>query len=154
MPEVPSGVEVVSLDNIGPEAAHAIDEVAFLDEPGDVPGGAIGFQEFLDRFWNSPDLDRQLSVAAVVDGVPAGTTLLEVNPQTRRAYTSGTCMLREYRGRGLTKLMKSVSLRRAAEAGVVAAFTCNDYSNAPMVAVNDWLGYKIIGGTRSMLKKL
>ncbi len=154
VPVIPSGVEIVRAAEAGPEACHEIDAVAFLDEPGDVQMGVIPFDEWMDRFWHSPDFDREVSMVALVDGKPAALTMVEVNRATGRAMSTGTATLREYRGMGLAKLLKSVSLRRAAEAGVVAAFTCNDYSNAPMLAINDWLGYRVIGGTRSVLKHL
>jgi GNAT superfamily N-acetyltransferase len=154
MPETPAGVEIVALEEIGPQAAHAVDTEAFKDEPGDVANGGMPYEMFLNQFWNAPDFDREVSVAAVVDGVPAATTNLEVNRELGKAMSSGTSTLRPYRGRGLAKLMKSVSLRRAADKGVTAAYTCNDYTNAPMLAINDWLGYEVIGGSRSMLKKL
>ena len=35
-----------------------------------------------------------------------------------------------------------VALRRAAAAGIVGAFTSNDDENGPMLAVNNWLGYR------------
>ncbi|HZM82322.1 MAG TPA: GNAT family N-acetyltransferase [Candidatus Limnocylindrales bacterium] len=154
MPDVPPGVEIVGLHEIGPEVAHAVDTEAFLDEPGDVANGGMPYETFLNSLWNAPDFDREVSVAAIVDGVAAATTNLEVNSATGKAMSSGTSTLRPYRGRGLAKLMKSVSLRRAADKGVTAAYTCNDYTNAPMLAINDWLGYKVIGGGRSVLKKV
>lgn len=154
MPELPAGVEIISLEEMGPETAYAVDTEAFRDEPGDVPNGAMPYEMFLDQIWNAPDFDREASVGAVVDGVLAATTNLEVNLATGKAMSAGTSTLRPFRGRGLAKLMKSVSLRRAADKGVTAAYTCNDYTNAPMLAINDWLGYKVIGGSRSVLKKL
>ena len=154
MPAIPAGVEIVSLEELGPVTSHAVDTEAFLDEPGDVPNGGMPYEMFLNQIWNAPDFDREVSVAAVVDGVPAATTNLEVNRATGKAMSSGTSTLRQFRGRGLAKLLKSVSLRRAADKGVTAAFTCNDYTNAPMLAINDWLGYKVIGGSRSVLKSL
>lgn len=154
MPATPAGVQIIPLGELGPEKAHAVDSEAFLDEPGDVPNKGMPYDVFLDQIWNAPDFDPEVSVAAVVDGVPAATTMVEINRTTGKAMASGTSTLRPYRGRGLAKLMKSVSLRRAAEKGVTAAYTCNDYSNAPMLAINDWLGYKVIGGSRSVLKTL
>ncbi|HEX6683446.1 MAG TPA: GNAT family N-acetyltransferase [Candidatus Limnocylindrales bacterium] len=154
MPDIPPGVEIVSQELLGPEKAHAVDVEAFLDEPGDVPNAGMPYEMYLNHIWNAPDFDREVSVAAMVDGIPVATTNLEVNRLTGRAMSSGTSTLPQYRGRGLAKLMKSVSLRRAAEKGVTGAYTCNDYTNAPMLAINDWLGYKVIGGTRSMLKTL
>ncbi len=152
-PQTPANVEIVTAAQAGPEATHAI-EMAFLDEPGDVQNNAIPFDEWVERFWRSPDFDAEVSMVALVDGKPAASTLVEVNRATGRAMSSGTGTLREYRGMGLAKLLKSASLRRAASSGVTAAFTCNDYSNVPMLAVNDWLGYRVVGATRSVLKAL
>jgi hypothetical protein len=44
--------------------------------------------------------------------------------------------------RGLAKLAKADSLRRARAAGLTDAFAGNGAENAPMPAVNRWLGYE------------
>ena len=46
-----------------------------------------------------------------------------------------------FRGRGLGHLMKQVSLTRAAASGITRVITQNDDTNAPMVAINERLGY-------------
>jgi GNAT superfamily N-acetyltransferase len=154
MPEMPAGVEIVGLDQLDVETVYAVDSTASVDEPGDVPSAPMPYDMFLNQIWNAPDFDREISVAAIVDGVPAAVSNLEVNALTGKAMSSGTSTLRQYRGRGLAKLMKSVQLRRAAAKGVTAAYTCNDYTNAPMLAINDWLGYQVVAGSRSLLKKI
>jgi GNAT superfamily N-acetyltransferase len=84
--------------------------------------------------------------------VPASMTLIEANLETGRSWSGGTMTLPEYRGRGLAKLLKSVALRKAADAGVTVALTANDYTNGPMLAINDWLGYKPTDSEVSLLK--
>jgi len=154
MPETLPGVEIISLGELGLEKAYEVDREASLDEPGDVPSAGMPFDIYLNQIWNAPDFDREVSVAAVVDGVPAAVSNLEVNTLTGKAMSTGTSTLPQFRGRGLAKLMKSVQLRRAAAKGVTGAYTCNDYTNAPMLAINDWLGYQVVGGSRSLLKNL
>jgi hypothetical protein len=39
-------------------------------------------------------------------------------------------------------------------AGFVEAFTSNDEVNAPMLAINTWLGYRAVGAERSCAKQL
>jgi hypothetical protein len=39
-------------------------------------------------------------------------------------------------------VVKSAALTRAREAGFSTAYTGNDAANAPMLAVNEWLGYR------------
>lgn len=154
VPDTPPGVTIASAAEVGPEALHTLDNAAFLDEPGDVPNGEMPYDDWMNRIWNNPDFDRDVSIVALVDGQPAALTFLDANRETGRAMSTGTCTDPRFRGRGLAKLIKSVSLRRAADAGVTAAFTANDYSNAPMLAINDWLGYRVIGGSYSVLKTL
>ncbi|WP_412541200.1 GNAT family N-acetyltransferase [Longispora sp. K20-0274] len=154
LPATPDGVTVVPLAEITPEEAHRLDTAAFADEPGDVPYDGMPFEDFMARIWNSPDLDKHVSVVAIVDGMAVSSVLLDVNRETGWSISSGTGTLPAYRGRGIAKLLKSVSLRRAAEAGVTAAYTSNDYSNAPMLAINDWLGYRVTDTQWACLKDL
>jgi RimJ/RimL family protein N-acetyltransferase len=50
-----------------------------------------------------------------------------------------TATVPEHRGRGLARLAKITALRRA---GARFAYTGNDESNLPMLAVNTRLGYR------------
>ncbi len=152
MPQTPGDTTVVSISALSPEEAYELDKGGSADEPGDVTYDGISYELWLKRVWNSPDLRHDISQAALVDGVPASMTLVEANLETGRCWSGGTMTLPAYRGRGLAKLLKSVALRRAAEAGVTNAITANDYTNAPMLAINDWLGYKPSDSEVSMLK--
>jgi GNAT superfamily N-acetyltransferase len=93
-----------------------------------------------------------MSQVALVDGVAAAYTFVEANLETGRCWSGGTATLPAYRSRGLAKVLKSVALRKAAAAGITNAITANDYTNGPMLAINDWLGYQEIDSEVSMLK--
>lgn len=151
-PETPPGVQIRPASETGPEPFYRVSDVAARDEPGDVAFAGMPFDDFIERHWSTMDAD--LSMIAIVDGVPAATTALNANYETGRAMSVGTDALREFRGRGLVKLLKSASLRAAAERGITAAFTSNDEVNAPIRAINAWLGYQDVGATRSAVKKL
>jgi GNAT superfamily N-acetyltransferase len=153
-PTPADGVTVISAGEAGPETVFQLDNTTTYDEPGDVAYDGMPYQEWHDRVWQSPDLSREASMVALVNGTPAAYTNVEVNPRTKRAWAAGTGTLREFRGLGISKLLKSVSLRRAQELGVTHAYTSNDYSNGPMLAINDWLGYQVIGTQWSYLKDL
>jgi GNAT superfamily N-acetyltransferase len=152
VPEIPGGVTVVTAAEGGPQAWYDVVDVAARDEPGDVPFVGLPYEHWLATQW--PSLDKDISLIAFVDGKPAATTALNANYETRKVESAGTDALREYRGRGLVKLIKSLSLRAAAERGITAAYTANDETNAPMRAINKWLGYDFVGDTRSALKTL
>jgi len=86
-------------------------------------------------------VDPDASFAALVDGELAGVTMIRVDRPSGRAQNNLCGVRPPYRGRGLALLLKSHSLRRAAELGATIALTDNDETNAPMLAVNTRLGY-------------
>jgi GNAT superfamily N-acetyltransferase len=154
VPPMPSGVTAVSLREAGPQAVYDLDQAASVDEPGDMSFDGVPYDTWLARYWDSPDQQLDVGTVVLVDGVPASATFLEANLEIGKGVSTGTCTLREYRGRGLAKIAKAVALHRAAQAGIHTAITCNDYTNAPMIAVNDWLGYQPFASEHSYLKQL
>jgi GNAT superfamily N-acetyltransferase len=151
LPETPQGVTVAGAAEAGPEAWYAVVDIAARDEPMDVPFTGMPYEDWLKTHWVS--FDKEISLIAFVDGKPAATTALEADYATGRAMSAGTDALREFRGRGITKLIKSLSLRAAAQRGITAAYTANNETNAPMRAINAWLGYRYVGTTRTAFKK-
>jgi predicted N-acetyltransferase YhbS len=138
-PEVPPDLALMRLSELSPELVFEADRQASLDEPGDMAADAMRYDDWLRDFWTVPGNDLSLGVAALAGGRVASFTAVAVDGE--RAFAEFTGTVPEHRGRGLAKLVKSVSLRRAAAAGVTAAYTSNDDDNPPMLAINDWLGY-------------
>jgi GNAT superfamily N-acetyltransferase len=87
-------------------------------------------------------IDGDASLVAFVEGELVGMTMIRVDRPSGRAQNNLCGVRRPYRGRGLALLLKSHSLRRAAELGATIALTDNDETNAPMLAVNTRLGYR------------
>jgi GNAT superfamily N-acetyltransferase len=143
-PEPPEGVELVPFSSFAgdPAAVHHVDAVSFRDEPGDVTFDNLPYEDWLERHWAHPGIDRDASAVALVDGVPAAITYLQTDRSTGRATNTGTGTLPEHRGRGLATLVKRASLTCAATLGIRAVYTGNDESNAAMLAVNGKLGYR------------
>ena len=111
------------------------------DEPGDVRQGFVPYEDWLRQNWHRPSYDARLSTVVLVGGGIAAYTVAVTDGRER--YLSGmTGTLRAHRGRGLARLAKTDSLRRARAAGLTTAFTGNDAGNAPMLAVNRSLGYE------------
>jgi RimJ/RimL family protein N-acetyltransferase len=89
-----------------------------------------------------------LSAGAVTDGRLVGFTDLQVPlAQPQRAHQAGTLVLREHRGHRLGARMKVAVLRELAAAfpDVRRISTYNAEDNAPMVAVNEALGFRPAG---------
>jgi GNAT superfamily N-acetyltransferase len=142
--EQPPDVELSPLSAFedDPSPIYHVDSVAFLDEPGDLTFDALTLGRWLEHHWSHPLLDREVSMAAVVDGIPAAVTYVQTDRATRRGTNSGTATLPEHRGRGLATLAKRASLVRAAQLGITAVYTGNDVTNAAMQAINRKLGYE------------
>ncbi|MGW0878869.1 GNAT family N-acetyltransferase [Streptomyces sp. NPDC002671] len=144
LPDVPPGVELRTAADFAddPRPLFELDAETVSDEPGDVAIEFTDYDTWVEESWKHPLLNRELTMAAVVDGRPVAFSV---------AYTDGlghylsamTGTARAYRGRGLAKLAKLHSLYRARAAGVTEAFTGNDTGNDPMIAINTWLGYEI-----------
>ncbi|MFI9079271.1 GNAT family N-acetyltransferase [Streptomyces sioyaensis] len=128
-----------------PRRLYEADAEAAADEPGDVPADAIAYEGWLLRTWEHPPLDLDLTSVVTVDGEIASFTLAATDGRTRYSCaTAGT--RRAFRGRGLARLAKTASLRRARAAGYTEAVTGNDAANAPMLAVDQAFGYRPCAG--------
>ena len=113
-----------------------------LDIPTDFPFDNVPFEEWHGRWWQHPDVDLEISAVAIVDGTPVAISMLRVDRASGRAGNDITGTLRSHRGRGLATLLKQETSRRAAAAGVTVVVTGNDATNAPMLRVNEKLGYR------------
>ena len=151
-PATPDGIELVTFDQVDPRQAYTADSIASLDEPSDSPIDSIDYEQWLEEIWRGPALDKALSVAAMVGDEMVCFTVIETDAE--RAWSGMTGTIPAYRGRGLAKLVKSVALRRAAAAGITAAYTSNDDENGPMLAVNNWLGYQRVQTELGLLRTL
>jgi len=142
LPPTPDGVRVRpwSAFAADPRPLWSADADASRDEPGEVPVDDMPYPGWLVSCWQHPDTDRELSLAAVVDGTVAAFTIAQTDPP--RYWSGMTGTRRAHRARGLATLVKIGSLRRAAERGLTEAYTGNDEHNAPMLALNARLGYR------------
>jgi len=110
--------------------------VAFVPEPFDVWKGWMSAPRVLpERVW----------VGLTAGERPVGYSYLAFR-SNGLVETGYTCLLREARGAGLARAMKLASLSQAAELGVEAAETDNDSENAPIIHLNQSLGYQEIVG--------
>lgn len=151
-PETPDGIELVAFDRVDPRQAYTADSIASLDEPADSPMDSVEYEQWFEEIWTGPALDKSLSVAAMAGDEMVAFTVVETAGD--RAWSGMTGTIPAYRRRGLAKLVKSVALRRAAAAGVTAAYTSNDDENGPMLAVNNWLGYQRVQTELALLRTL
>ncbi|MFI5728645.1 GNAT family N-acetyltransferase [Kribbella sp. NPDC051587] len=139
LPGLPTGIELVAMNQVDPRKLHAANEVAQRTKPGDAKIASQPYDEWVQDVWASPESVLDLSVVAMLEDEVIGFTL--GRGDRTRIWSKMTSTMPEYRGRGLAKLVKAAALQRAAAAGVQNCYTANYDGNAPMLAVNEWLGY-------------
>jgi len=155
VPDAPvaAGYTLRSWRNECPE--ECLDDYADLRRRliSEAPNGEVGLEE---EYWDAErvraeeaDLRRsrrQVQVVVAVDGsgALAGHTQLVFSGDSDNAYQWDTLVLPEHRGHGLGLTLKSEAMRAAADllAGRRRIITYNAASNAPMIAVNEALGYR------------
>jgi GNAT superfamily N-acetyltransferase len=134
-----------------------LDDRALLEQrmSTDAPNGDLPMEE---ERWDGARVREQealhvargrtvLSAGAVKAGRLVAFTELQVSlSDPRQAHQSGTLVLREHRGHRLGALIKAAVLRELATMPEVRRIiTYNSDSNAPMVAVNEALGFRPAG---------
>jgi RimJ/RimL family protein N-acetyltransferase len=79
---------------------------------------------------------------------------LELDREGGRGHHELTGTLRAYRGRGLATLAKVAAVRWCAANGIRELLTANDVDNAPMLAINERLGYRPTTVSTDLEKRL
>ncbi|TDD28757.1 GNAT family N-acetyltransferase [Kribbella turkmenica] len=149
----PEGLRDVDFDQVEPEQVwRAVVAVA----KGDPSGLSLAppYDEWLATDWGHADLRRDLSVAVLDGGTVASFVVTTADPERRVIWSNLTGTIPAQRGRGLAKVVKSAALARARDAGFIQAYTGNDAGNAPMLAVNSWLGYQVSSAAYTAEKNL
>jgi GNAT superfamily N-acetyltransferase len=135
-------VRIVPLRDVPPEEIFEVDLATTADVPLTDSLNDIRFDEWLENQLRKPTLTLDGSFAAIEGGRVASITMLTADLESRRAFTESTGTMPHARGRGLATAVKLASLRWAAANGITSVWTTNDETNAPMLAVNDRLGYR------------
>ncbi|HZE39787.1 MAG TPA: GNAT family N-acetyltransferase [Stackebrandtia sp.] len=137
----PEGIRLVpqsELDDF--RAMYAIDSAVLGDIPADTPFVPLPYEDWCRKYAEDPKLNAECTVLAFDADTVAAVAWMDGGDD--KVWSSLTGVRREYRGRGLAKLVKTHALDRARRRGATDAYTSNDSTNAGMLAVNDWLGYE------------
>ena len=140
-PTVPDGIELRPLAAVDPRAVWTLHEQVGPDDPS---GLSISqpYETWYAEDWAFPDHAADLGVAGLVDDELVAFTHVFADRERGAIWSAMTGVAPAHRGRGLARLVKAHSLRTAGSAGMTHAYTANDNANAPMLAVNTWLGYR------------
>ncbi len=149
------GIRVLTLDeDTDPDRyrqLYTLSTEADEDIPTTVPFVPVSFEEFM-RWIGSPGLRGDRIWIARSGANLAGVSMLAYPPVRGMVVTDWTATARTLRGRGVARALKLATLVQAIALGVTSVQTDNDFQNAPILHVNEQLGYGRIPGWRSFLK--
>jgi RimJ/RimL family protein N-acetyltransferase len=152
-----AGIELMTVaDWKDPEALaklHALDDSTRKDIPTTFPILPEPLEDFKRRA-GAPDRPHDIWWIALAGDRPVAMSYLRIPPVRGHAWTGYTCCHREYRGRGLARAVKLQSLAQAADRGLPFVYTDNDSENAPMLHINEQLGYRPRPGFVSLVKRV
>jgi GNAT superfamily N-acetyltransferase len=143
--EPPPDVRLLSLGEVRsrfPEL-HRLAVTCYADEPGAEPVAEMPYERWLEEDMGVPDIEQEGSTVAEVDGRLVAYAIV-MTDGAGRGQNDFTGTHRDYRNRGLARLVKLASIHWARAHGVRELWTGNDAENAPMLAVNRALGYRVM----------
>jgi GNAT superfamily N-acetyltransferase len=117
-----------------------LSERTVQDVPHTLPIVPEAFEDF-ERRALAPDRRQDRWWLAVAGHQPVAMTYLKFPPVRGTVWTGFTCTDPDYRGRGIARAVKLQSLAQAAQLGIPVVCTDNDSENAPMLHINETLGY-------------
>lgn len=152
-----AGIEMVTLaDWPDPDSLrklHALSELTRLDVPTTYPVLPESYENFVERT-SGPDRRPDRIWIACHGDRSVAMSYLRFPPVRGGVWTGFTCCHPEYRGRGLARAVKLQSLAQAIELGIPSVCTDNDSKNAPMLHINETLGYHDRPGFVSLVKRV
>jgi GNAT superfamily N-acetyltransferase len=139
----PDGVKIVGLRELmdDPQPLFELYRQGREDVPSQTLRTQWTYDEWRHETLDHPLLDLDASTVVLRNGEPVSLAWLYCDRDGARAETLMAATRRDLRGRGLATLAKVHSTRRAAALGITRILTSNDVDNAPMLAINQRLGY-------------
>jgi GNAT superfamily N-acetyltransferase len=152
-----SGIQFLTLADLPGEESEAKMYELCVETAKDNPGqyGSLPpFDQWRKEFLPE-DISRKDWVFVAVDGEEfAGVTQLFSTEDEGVLYTNYTGVQKDYRGRGIAKALKLISIDAARKAGAHTITTDSEEQNAPMQHINRSLGYIPGQGHYRILKQL
>jgi mycothiol synthase len=155
-----SGLRLATLRELGADdesvlrAVYAVDEEASRDMPRSTTFTSVPYEKWLE-YLNGPGYSPDCFFLAMDGDQPAGLAFLHLMDEgTGVAYNGFTGVGRAYRGRGIARALKLMTVEWARSHGMKFIYTDNDFENRPMLAINIEMGYVPTCAQTEMAKDL
>jgi GNAT superfamily N-acetyltransferase len=124
------------------------------DVPTTVPFVPEPFEDFVNYLTKAPGIHPERIWVARLEEALVGLSLLFYPPVRGSVETSWTGTARSIRGRGVARALKLETVAQAISLGVTRVQTDNDSTNAPILHLNEEMGYHQIPGVWSLIKRV
>jgi hypothetical protein len=135
------------------EKIWRVSEEAVNDVPTTVPHVPEAITSY-ERWVNAPEIHRDRFWIARIGDEIVGVSVLGYPPIRGIVGTEWTGTARFVRGRGAARALKCETLAQAIALGVDRVRTGNDAANAPILHINETMGYRQIAGAIQYLRKV
>ncbi|HEX8917963.1 MAG TPA: GNAT family N-acetyltransferase [Chloroflexota bacterium] len=152
------GVTVKSLAQLGPDDIdvlrewHRVDMETAQDEPA-AEAYDVSFEVWRDSIMKQPGVSPDSAFAALLGGRIIGVTKVQRAGEDA-GWHAGMGVRRDFRGRGVARLLKWRSIQWARSNGIRYLYTGNDKHNPRMYSINERLGYVPLPGMVELVRSL
>lgn len=123
---------------------HGMMAAAEQDIPSTVPIPRQPFEEWMRSTFDDPGVREDRFWIALDGEDVAGLSYLEFPPTRGLPWTAFTATSKKVRGRGIARALKYESMAQAIELGCQRVRTANDGANAPILHINQEMGYRLV----------
>lgn len=142
------GVTLLTLsEDKDPERLNKLYEVCVeveSDIPTTMPWRTMPFDEWKRIWFENPGIREDRFWIAREDTAIVGLSVLGFPPIRGLPWTYFTATSREVRGRGIARALKYESIAQAIQLGYKRVRTANDGANAPILHLNQQMGYQLV----------
>ena len=114
------------------------------DIPSTVPIPTQPFDEWMRATFDDPGVREDRFWIALDGEAVVGLSYLEFPPVRGLPWTAFTATSKAVRGRGIARALKYESMAQAIELGHKLVRTANDGANAPILHINEAMGYRVV----------
>jgi GNAT superfamily N-acetyltransferase len=123
---------------------HEMMVAAEQDIPSTVPIPRQPFDEWMRATFDDPGVREDRFWIARDGEAIVGLSYLEFPPVRGLPWTAFTATSQAVRGRGIARALKYESMAQAIELGYRRVRTANDGANAPILHINQEMGYRVV----------
>jgi GNAT superfamily N-acetyltransferase len=123
---------------------HEMMVAAEQDIPSTVPIPRQPFDEWMPATFDDPGVREDRFWIARDGEAVVGLSFFEFPPVRGLPWTAFTATSKEVRGRGIARALKYESIAQAIDLGYKRVRTANDGANAPILHINEEMGYRVV----------